>query len=187
MLFRPSSLQGRSDFPYAHNPPLAGVTQLEARLPPAESGGSAGTSGPISRHLSLHAADLTPGPRPVHMPFTSRSAMAFPLNVEGRRVAPISRGSSLIQALPAIPACTHFTRLHHSFSYYGLQVWPTPLTGSNRLVWQDSPSRCRVGVSSAQGLPLKRAPSLHTQKDNWYDELLSVHKLTVSVPHSRSV
>jgi hypothetical protein len=91
MLFRPSSLQGRSDFPYAPNAPLAGVTQLEARLPPAESDRNAGISGPISRHLSLHAADLTPGPRPVHMPFASRSAMAFPNNVEGRRVARTTR------------------------------------------------------------------------------------------------
>jgi len=33
----------------------------------------------------------------------------------------------------------------------------------------------RVGASSAQVLPLKRAPSLHTQKGYWYDELLSVH------------
>ena len=33
LLFRPSSLQGRSDFPCARNASLAGFTQLEARLP----------------------------------------------------------------------------------------------------------------------------------------------------------
>jgi len=91
MLFRPSSLQGRSDFPCAHNAPLAGVTQLETRLLPVESGRDAGSSGPLSRHLSLHAAVLTPGPRPVQMPFASRSTMAFPINVEGRRVARTTR------------------------------------------------------------------------------------------------
>jgi hypothetical protein len=91
MLFRPSSLQGRSDFPCARNAPLAGVTQLEARLPPVEPGGNAGISGPLSRHLSLHAADLTPGPRLVQMPFASQPAMAFPTNVEGRRVARTTR------------------------------------------------------------------------------------------------
>jgi hypothetical protein len=91
MLFRPSSLQGRSDFPYAPNAPLAGVTQLEAPLPPVETDGNAGISGPLSRYLSPHAAVLTPGPRSVQMPFASRSAMAFPLNVEGRRVARTTR------------------------------------------------------------------------------------------------
>ncbi len=185
MLFRPSTLQGRSDFPCARNAPLASVTQLEARLLSVEPDRNAGISGPLSRHLSLHAADLTPGPRPVRLPFASRSAMAFPTNVEGRRVAPISRGSSLTQALPAISARAHFTRLHHSSSYYGLQVWLAPRTGSNRSVWQDSSSRHIVGASSARSLPSERAPSLHTQKGNWYDELLSVHELTVSVPHSR--
>ena len=89
------------------------------------------------------------------------------------------------QALPAIHACRHVTGLHHSFSYCGLQVWLAPRTGSNRPVWQDSSSRHIVGASSARSLPSERAPSLHTQKGNWYDELLSVYELTVSVPHSR--
>ena len=91
VLFRPSSLQGRSDFPYARNAPLAGVAQLEAPLPPVETDGNAGISGPLSRYLSPHAAVLTPGPRSVQMPFASRTAMAFPLNVEGRRVARTTR------------------------------------------------------------------------------------------------
>ena len=181
-----SSLQGRSDFPCARNAPLAGVTQLEARLPPVDPGGNAGISGPLSHHLSLHAADLTPGPRLVLIPFASHPAMAFPLNVEGRRVAPISRGLSLTQTLPAIPVCAQLTRLHHSSLYYCLQVWPASPTGYDQHVWHASPSRHRVGASSARLLPPERAPSLHTQKGNWYDELLSVHKLTVSVPHSRS-
>jgi len=175
VLSSPSSLQGHSDFPCARNAPLAGFTQLETRLPPLKFGGNAGISGPISHPLSLHAADLTPGPRLVLLPSASQPAMAFPYNVEGRRVAPIARGSSLPQALPAITACAHFTRLHHSSSYYGLQVWPAPRTGSDHPVWPGSPSRCRVGASSAQVLPLKRALCLHTQKGNWRDELLSVH------------
>ena len=91
MLFRPSSLQGRSDFPCAHSALLAGVTQLEARLPPVETDGNAGISGPLSRYLSPHAAVLTPGPQSVQMPFATRSALAFPLNVEGRRVARTTR------------------------------------------------------------------------------------------------
>lgn len=77
--------------PCARNAPLAGVTQLEARLPPVESGRNAGVSGPLSRHLSLHAADLTPGPQSVQTPFASQPAMAFPFNVEGRRVSCTTR------------------------------------------------------------------------------------------------
>ena len=38
-------------------------------------------------------------------------------------------GSSLNRALPATNARRDLTRLHHSSSYYGLQVWQTPLTG----------------------------------------------------------
>ena len=69
----------------------------------------------------------------------------------------------------------HFTGLHHSFSYCGLQVWLASRTGYDRHVWHASQSRHIVGASSAQPLATKRAPSLHTQKGNWYDELLSVH------------
>ena len=90
-MFRPSSLQGRSDSPCTRNALLAGITNLKARLPPLEHGGNAGVSGPLSRHLSLHATVLTPGPLSVQMPFASRSAMAFPTNVEGRRVARTTR------------------------------------------------------------------------------------------------
>jgi len=61
----------------------------------------------------------------------------------------------------------------------------TPRTGSNRPVWQSGSSRHIVGASSARSLPHERAPSLHTQKGNWYDELLSVHELTIALPHSR--
>ena len=91
MLSCPSSLQGRSDFPYARNAPLAGVTQLEARLLPVETGRNAGISGPLSRHLSLHATDLTPGSLLVQMPFASQQAMAFPINVKGRRISRTTR------------------------------------------------------------------------------------------------
>lgn len=88
-----------------------------------------GISGPISRPLSLHAADLTPGPPPVHLPFSSRRTLAFPQNVRGRRVALFSQSLSLYRTLPIIFARSELTRLHHSFSYYGLQVWPAPLIG----------------------------------------------------------
>jgi len=81
------------------------------------------------RLLSPHAADLTPGPLPVHLPSSSRQALAFPPNVRGRRIAPSSRSLSLYRALPAIRARSQLTRLHHSFSYCGLHVWPAPLTG----------------------------------------------------------
>ena len=91
MLSCPSTLQDRSDFPYAHNAPLAGVIQLEARLPPLENGGNVGSSGPLSHHLSLHATDLTPGPQLVHLPFASQPALAFPINVKGRRVSRTTR------------------------------------------------------------------------------------------------
>lgn len=67
----PSSLQGHSDFPCVHNLPLAGVTQLDARLLPSEFGRNVGISGPFSRSLSPHAAGLTPGPPQVHLPFPS--------------------------------------------------------------------------------------------------------------------
>ena len=42
MLFRPSSLQGRSDFPYIRNALLTGITSLKARLPPLETEGTRG-------------------------------------------------------------------------------------------------------------------------------------------------
>ena len=83
----PSSLQGHSDFPSARNTRLAGFTQLGRCLPPSDHGGSRGISGPILRSLSPHAADLTPGPPPVHLPFSSRWTLAFPHNVRGRRVS----------------------------------------------------------------------------------------------------
>ncbi len=96
--------------------------------------------------------------RLVLLPFASQSAMAFPLNVEGRRVVPISRGSSLTQALPATIARAQFTRLHHSFSYYGLRLWPTPLTGSDTL--------CAVRGAVSGQVPPKcchsNAPSAYT-------------------------
>jgi len=46
---------------------------------------------------------------------------------------PAPPGSSLKQALPAINACCKLTRLHHSFSYYGLRVWLAPPTGYDAL------------------------------------------------------
>ena len=125
----PSSLQDHSDFPSTRNACLAGFIQLGLRLPPSDHDGSRGISGPISHPLSLHGADLTPGPPPVHLPFSSRRTLAFPQNVRGRRVALFSQSLSLYRALPIIFARSELTRLHHSFSYYGLQVWPAPLIG----------------------------------------------------------
>ena len=163
MLFRPSSLQGRSDFPCARNAPLAGFTQLETRLPPVEAGGNAGTSGPLSRHLSLHAADLTPGPRVVHLPVTSHPAMAFPLSVEGRRVARTTR------FIPQTGSPS-YTRLPSRYGAASFVFVLRPATLASTPDWVRRPmrrSRCIVGASSAQSLPTKRAPSLHAHKGNW--------------------
>jgi hypothetical protein len=87
LLSCPSSLLGHSDFPSARSACLAGFIQLGLRLPPSDGGGSRGISGPFLRSLSLHAADLTPGPPPVRLPFSSRWTLAFPPNVRGRRVS----------------------------------------------------------------------------------------------------
>ena len=38
------------------------------------------------RYLSPHADGLTPGPRQVHVTFTSLTALAFSLKIEDRRV-----------------------------------------------------------------------------------------------------
>ena len=84
----PSSLQGHSDFPSARNACLAGFIQLGLRLSPSDHGERPEDLRSDLRSLSPHAVDLTPGPPPVHLPFSSRRALAFPPNVRGRRVAP---------------------------------------------------------------------------------------------------
>ena len=129
LLSCPSSLQGHSDFPSARNARLAGVTQLDLRLLPPDRDRNRGISGPPSRSLSPHAAGLTPGPPQVRLPFSSLWAMAFPQQVEGRRLSPFSRGLSHSRTLPAISIRVLITRLHHSSSYCGLRFWLAPLTG----------------------------------------------------------
>lgn len=128
MLSCPSSLQGHSDFPSAPDACLAGFPDWPALI----AVGSRRKPGDLRsdpRLLSLHAVDLTPGPPPVHVPFSYRRALAFPPNVRGRRVSPFSRSLSPNRALPTINARSNLTRLHHSFSYYGLQIWLAPLIG----------------------------------------------------------
>ncbi len=44
MLFRPSSLQGRSDFPYARNALLAGITNLKHAYLRWKTGGGRGSA-----------------------------------------------------------------------------------------------------------------------------------------------
>jgi len=138
VLFRPSSLQGRSDFPCARNAPLAGVTQLERRLLPVEPDRNAGISGPLSRHLSLHAADLTPGPRLVQMPSASQPAMAFPTNVEGRRVARTTRfipqtGSPSYTRLPSRYGAASFVFVLRPAGLAGTPDWVEPARMAGQL------------------------------------------------------
>jgi len=78
-----------SDIP----PPITDILPVSADLIPAyhrrNTAGYGGTFRFYLRHLSPHAVSLTPGPPPVHLPFASRRALAFPINVEGRRVSPL--------------------------------------------------------------------------------------------------
>ena len=117
----------------------------------------------------------------MHIPFASRSTMAFPTNVEGRRVSRTTR------FIPQ-PTSPSYSRPVSSYGAASFVFVLRPATLASTPDWVGRPmrpSRCIVGASSARSLPPERAPSLHTQKGKWYDELLSVHKLTVSVPPSR--
>ncbi len=116
--------KGPSDFPYARNVLLAGFTQLDARLPPVETGGNAGISSPTSiifHHMPMAIPRVPyqcscPLRRVGSTPHASLSlqALAFPSNEKGQRVSPISRSLSLSQTLPAFSVWLNLTRLHHS-------------------------------------------------------------------------
>jgi len=124
----PSALQGHSDFPSARNAGLAGFTQLGRRLPPSDHGGSRGISGPISVCFPHMPLTLPRVPHRCACPFLPGGLWPSP-RTYGVGEYPVRTGLSLNRALPATHARLELTRLHHSFSYCGLQVWPAPLTG----------------------------------------------------------
>jgi hypothetical protein len=114
--------------PSAHHSDLVGFIRLDPDLPPMEYGGDGRTSGPFLRPLSPHAAGLTPGPLQVHLPFTSLQTLAFPLNVEGRRVSCSHR----FIPQPDSPSYTRPALCHEAAPFAlccGLRIRPTPLTG----------------------------------------------------------
>ena len=124
----PSSLQGHSDFPSARSASLAGFIQLGRRLPPSDRGGSRGISGPISVHFPRMPLTLPRVPDWCICPFLPNRHWPSP-RAYGVGEYPAPAGLSLNRALPITNARSDFTRLHPSFSYCGLQVWPAPLTG----------------------------------------------------------
>jgi hypothetical protein len=117
----------------------------------------------------------------VLVPFTSRSAMAFPTNVEGRRVARTTR----FIPQPASPSYARPVSGYGAASFVFL-LRPASLASTpdwvRRLMRR---SRCIVGASSARSLPPERAPSLHAHKGNWRGLLLSVNQLSVPLPRTR--
>jgi len=119
----------------------------------------------LPQYLSPHADDLTPGPRSVLLPFSSRPTSAFPTNVKGRRV---SRTTRFIPQTGS-PSYVRLLSSHEAASFVfvlrpvGLASTPDWVRRTLRL------SRHIVGASSAEMLPSKRAPSLHARKGNWRD------------------
>ena len=150
----PSSLQGHSDFLSVRNACLASFIQLGRRLPPPDRGGNVRISGPISRSLSLHAADLTPGPPPVHAPFSSRRTLAFPPNVRGRRVSrlhgfiPQSGSPSYIRPIRTLEAASFVFLLRPA----GLAGTPDWVRGA---VSGQVPPRCCHPNAPPAYIPLK--------------------------------
>jgi len=149
LLSCPSSLQGHSDFPSAHNACLAGFIQLGLRLLPPDCGRNRGISGPLSRSLSPHAADLTPGPPQVLLPSTSLWTSAFPTNVLGRRIA---RSRGFIPLLSS-PSYSRSISPHGAASFVFL-LRPADLAGTPDWVrgavsGQVPPGRYRPSAPSA--------------------------------------
>ena len=138
----------------------------------AESCGDAGISSTASRYLSPHAAGLTPGPLQVLAPFSSLQALAFSIDVKDRRVSCSHRFIPQTGLSQLSPCPAHAHEAAPFVLYYGLRIWPTPLTGYDPR-FHASLSRCRVGASSARMLPCEPALCLHTHKGNWCGNLLS--------------
>jgi hypothetical protein len=128
LLSCPSSLQGHSDFLSVRNACLAGFIQLGRRLPPPDRGGNVRISGPISIHFPCMLLTLPRVPHQCICPFLPGRHWPSPTTY-GVGGYPVSTGSSLNRALPITNARSDFTRLHHSSSYCGLQVWLAPLIG----------------------------------------------------------
>jgi hypothetical protein len=114
MLSRPSSLQGRSDTPLPLTPLLPVLSDLRRAYRRRRATEAVGLQVQVSS-LFLHIPMALPRvPDRFACPFHPLSAVAFPSNVEGRRVAHLSTGLSLNRTLSAIAVRREFTRLHHS-------------------------------------------------------------------------
>ena len=164
VLSRPSSLQGPSDIP----PPVARLlpvsSDLRLSLPPPKHGGGGRTSGPRLRTLSSACRWPYPGfPAGACALFSSLPALAFPKTVVGRRVA---------RSLGFIPLPDSLSNDRPGLSdeaapfalCYGLRIRLAPRAEYDSRLLRRSPSRHHVGASSAELLPTRPAPSLHTQK-----------------------
>ena len=92
--------------------------------------------------------------------FASQPAMAFPINVEGRRVARTTRFIPHTDSPSYISLQSAYEAAPFDFLYYGLRLWLAPLTGSDAL--------CAVrGALSGQvppGCYRPNAPPAYTPK-----------------------
>ena len=114
VLSHPSSLQGRSDIPLPVTPFLPVLSDLSSAFRLRRSTEAVGLQVQVSSLFPHIPMALPRVPNRFTCPFYPLSAMAFPINVEGRRVAHLSMGLSLNRTLPAMPVRSHLTRLHHS-------------------------------------------------------------------------
>ena len=114
LLSHPSSLQGRSDTPLPITHPLPVLSDLRRAFRRRSTTEAVGFQVQVSS-LFLHIPMALPRvPDRFTCPFHPLSTLAFPIHIEGRRVAHISMGLSLSRAFPAISVRRSFTRLHHS-------------------------------------------------------------------------
>ena len=163
MLSLPSSLQGPSDIP----PPVAcllpGSSDLRRayrRRSTAEMVGLQVQGSVLCLRMPMALPRV---PDRCLCPFASLPALAFPKTVVGRRV------SRLLGFVP-LPDSLSNTRPGLSdeaapFALcYGLRIWLAPRAEYDSRQHRRSPSRHHVGASSTALLPVRPAPSLHTQK-----------------------
>lgn len=114
VLSQPSSLQGRSDTPRpvaSLLPVLSDLSRAYRRRSTTEAVGLQVQGSSVFPRIPLALPRV---PDRFSCPFHPLSTLAFPLNVEGRRVAHLAMGLSRHRTLPAIPVRPDFTRLHHS-------------------------------------------------------------------------
>jgi hypothetical protein len=159
MLSFPSSLPGHSDLPTPVVSLLPVSSDSRATYYSKSTVETLGSQVP-HRYLSPHADGLTPGSLQVLLPFASLQALAFPISVEGRRIARIVvrvyPSTILSQLLPygvSSRSCTIRFMLRPAV-LVSPPDWVQP-------VFPDKPSRDIVRASSASMLPHEPAPSLH--------------------------